>query len=490
MQSLIGKKALVIGLGESGLGASLLLKSLGASVRVTDSSCGEEVIHRAEKLPTVGVEVELGIHSENFCREVDFAILSPGIPLDMPLVKNLSARGVPVLGELEWASQFLSGKIIAVTGSNGKSTTATLIWKILSDAGLKATLAGNIGLSLSRAVLENPLTEIWVLEVSSFQLEAIGNLKPWVSLLLNVTANHLDRYPSMEAYGSAKAHIFRNQNEEDWALVNRSCASFASSHVKTLFINSKGVEEKGCFVKNRILCVRMKSFNDGKNSLTPPTPLNIRGEQPSPYLRGVGGVKGTSLSHDYIHEIMPVEDIALPGKHNLENVMFAVTAASLCGISLETIRRTVSSFSGLEHRQEIFAKWEGARWVNDSKATSVDAVRSALEVFPKPILWLAGGRFKGGDFELLKPLLSGKVKKAYFYGEAGPLIYEKLKDACKSLLCSSLKDVVHVLREQVSPQDTVLLSPGCSSFDQFKNFEERGRYFKDQVRSAFELSRV
>ena len=447
-ESLKGKKALVIGLGESGLSVALLLKSTGVEVRVTDLNCGKEVLKNVQFLSSEGIEVELGTHSKNFCKDVDFAVLSPGVPSDAPVLAWLQNDRIPVWGELEFASRWLSGKTIAITGSNGKSTTATLLWKILKESGFKTSLAGNIGRSLSRAILEDSEVELWILEVSSFQLEAIERFKPWISLLLNVTANHMDRYDRFEDYIRAKLNIFKNQGLGDWALLNRSSLSLIPPGIKTLYINSRAPEENGIYIHQ-------------------------------------GWIKG--CIEDVSYEIASLKELKIRGTHYTENVMFAAAAAILCKAPIEMIRSVIQQFEGLEHRQEILGIWEGVTWVNDSKSTSVDAVRTALEAFEGPILWIAGGRFKGGDFESLKGLISHKVKEAHFYGEASSVLTRCLKGTCPIFSHGPLQEAIENIRMRAKSGDTVILSPGCSSFDQFKNFEERGLFFKEQVSKLYAL---
>ncbi|MBI3277473.1 MAG: UDP-N-acetylmuramoyl-L-alanine--D-glutamate ligase [Chlamydiae bacterium] len=443
MKQLQGKRALVIGLGESGLGAALLLKSLGAQVRVTDRSSNEFILKHAARLSSIGVEVELGKHSVEFCVQVDFAILSPGIPPELPLLEWLREKNVPMDGELEWASQFASGKIIAITGSNGKSTTSTLLWEILKQSGVRTALAGNIGRSLSRAILEESEIDFWVLEVSSFQLEHSNKFRPWLTMILNLTPNHLDRYATFEDYREAKLKILQNQNAQNRSLINRSISEYIHSSVSIAWVNSYRREEVGIFVENDWIQFRLREL-EGK--------------------------------------IIPLSDLKAKGLHFIENVMFASLAALLCGVSISTIYHAVKNFKGLEHRQEIFDCSEGRKWVNDSKSTSVDAVRSSLDAFDLPIIWIAGGHYKGGDFTFLKPWILKKVKESHFYGEAAPLLAKYLKGTSPLFLHGPLRDAIEAVRLRAKEGDTIIFSPGCSSFDQFKNFEERGRFFKEEVR--------
>ncbi len=451
--SIKGKTALVIGCGESGLGATLLLKSLGAHVRITDSSCREEMLQEYLKLlPTQDVEIELGNHSKDFFQGVDFAILSPGIPPQAPILQWLQEAHIPIWGELDFASRFAPGKMIAITGSNGKSTTSTLLWKILKNQGFRASLAGNIGRSFSRAIVEDAEVEVWVLEVSSFQLEKVEMFHPWISLILNLSNNHLDRYVSMQEYAQAKKNIYKNQSQEDWLILNRSIDSLLKPNIPALFVNAKQQEKIGIFVEK-------------------------------------GWIRTRFPGQD-IKDILPVEEVPLPGAHYLENVMFASAASLLAGASVACIRETIKNFAGLEHRQEKFGNWDGIQWVNDSKSTSVDAVRSALEAFPKPIVWIAGGRLKSGDFSSLKNLVKEKVREGHFYGEAASKLEACFKEVCPSFTHHLLKDVIALVRERGKAQDTILLSPGCASFDQFKNFEERGSLFKKWIQESYRLAAV
>lgn len=440
MPSLAGKRVLVIGFGESGHGAAMLARRLGAAVRITDEDCSAPMLERIRHLQSGDIELELGGHSKNFCSGIDFAVISPGVSESALPVTWLSQSNVPVYGELAWASQYLDGKIIAVTGSNGKSTTATLIWKILTENGLRSALAGNIGRSVSRVILEGRRADFWVLEVSSFQMERIGEFRPWISCLLNVTENHLDRYKSFEDYVRAKLNVFRHQGSGDYAIVNRNTGLSSPSPARCLFFNSGARESHGAYLDQGIIMIS---------------------------------------SPDEVSPVLRRDELGDPGLHYLENVMCAAAAAKLCGVSSAGIRKSILSFNGLEHRQELAGVYGGIRFINDSKATSVDAVRAALDAFYYPLVWIAGGRYKGGDFGSLRERVSRKVREAHFYGEASAILSQSLKGSCPIFVHTELAAAVRGAWARALSGDSVLFSPGCSSFDQFKNFEERGRAFKD-----------
>jgi UDP-N-acetylmuramoylalanine--D-glutamate ligase len=449
MERLDGKKVLVIGFGESGYGAALLLRELGANVKVTDIHCNAEALKKAALLSPEGVELELGTHSRNFCKNVDFAIVSPGVPQDaLPLVW-LKEDKIPVLGEFEWASRYLNGKVIAVTGSNGKSTTVTLIRDILRENGFAVSLAGNIGRSLSRAVVEEGGKECWwVLEVSSFQLERVEKFKPLIAVLLNLTPNHLDHYERSEDYIRAKLNLFKNQGPGDIAILNRMIDSYAPARSKTWYVNGYQDEDKGMFMRDEWIWAALEK---------------------SP------------------QKVISLKEIPFPGGHFQENVMFAAAAALEAGVSCDAIQSAVKKFKGLPHRQEVLGLRDGVTWINDSKSTSVDAVRSALEAFKAPIVWIAGGHYKGGEFDVLRDLVAEKVKSAHFYGEAASILSKALKGVCPIYTYGPLAKAVEEVKNQIRSGDTVVFSPGCSSFDQFKNFEERGEFFRSTVAKVLSL---
>lgn len=454
-----GKRVLVVGLGKSGVASALFLKAHGAQVTVSDTKSGDELRNEIPTLLDHGITVETGGHGDRTFRGQDLIVVSPGVPVDAPPLVQARALGETVIGEVELAAQFLRGPIIAITGSNGKTTTTTLTGEIMTAGGFPTLVGGNIGTpAVSLAERARPETVI-VLEVSSFQLETIRTFRPKVAVVLNVTPDHLDRHRTFEVYVDAKARIFENQRagnnpqDEDFAVLNAddpTCGSMASRTRAQVYWFSRQKEvQQGAWVRDGNIL-----FRDAK------------GQQ---------------------HEIMQVSEIPLKGAHNLENVLAAVCAGMLMGCTPEKIRQAVQDFKAVEHRLEFVATIGGVDYYNDSKATNVDATIKALESFPANIHLILGGKDKGSDYSVLNELLRQRVKRVYAIGAAATKIESQIvssKNGGPELVhAETLENAIHKANSMAQSGDVVLLAPACASFDQFKNYEHRGQVFKEMVKA-------
>ncbi len=442
-------RVLVVGAGRSGLAAAAFLLSKGALVSISDREAIEER-EDIRRLASAGVTVESGGHRlETFLRQ-QMIVLSPGVPADRTEIQEARKTGILVIPEIELGWMFLKGRIVGVTGSNGKTTTTALIAKLLTTAGFDAQVAGNIGIPLVSLVDRATPASIHVVELSSFQLETIDRFRPSVAVVLNVTPDHLDRHRTFEQYADAKARIFANQTKDDFAVLNaddETCRRYAErtqAHVR--LFSRQGAVEAGAWVEAGDIVYR-------------------GGLQET----GAGGWEQTAFG---------VEEIPLKGEHNVENVLAAVCAALVLGADLKSIRDGVRAFQAVEHRLEYVATLRGVEFYNDSKATNVDATMKALEAFPGNILVILGGRDKGSDYGVLRPLLAQKAKGIFLIGEAADKIASQLGGEFPIVRSGTLEAAVNEAFLRAEAGDTVLLAPACASFDQFKNYEERGRVFK------------
>ncbi|HWW13500.1 MAG TPA: UDP-N-acetylmuramoyl-L-alanine--D-glutamate ligase [Candidatus Dormibacteraeota bacterium] len=447
------KRVLVVGLGKSGVASALFLKARGARVTVSDTKSGDELRNEIPALLDHGITVETGGHGERTFRGQDLIVVSPGVPVDAPLLVQARAMGEAVIGEIELAAQFLPGPIVAITGSNGKTTTTTLTGEILTAGGLPTLVGGNIGTpAISLAERAKPETVI-VLEVSSFQLETIQTFRPKIAVVLNVTPDHLDRHRTFEAYVDAKARIFENQRGDDFAVLNEddpTCVGMAARTRAQVFWFSRQKEVKqGAWVREGNIL-----FRDGRKNAQ--------------------------------REIMLVSEIPLKGAHNLENVLAAVCAGALMGCAPEKIWQAVRDFKAVEHRLEFVATIRGVDYYNDSKATNVDATIKALESFPANIHLILGGKDKGSDYAVLNALLRQRVKRVYTIGAAAGKIESQIVSpkggGVEVVHAETLENALRKANAVAEAGDVVLLAPACASFDQFRNYEERGRVFKEIVR--------
>jgi UDP-N-acetylmuramoylalanine--D-glutamate ligase len=455
---LANKRVLVVGLGKSGVASALFLQARGAHVTVSDAKPQEQLGEEIPVLLDHGIAFETGGHGERTFRGQDLIVVSPGVPVDSPPLVQARALGETVIGEIELASRFLPRNLIAITGSNGKTTTTTLAGEIVAAGGFPTVVGGNIGTPAVSLVERTKVETVVVLEVSSFQLETIQTFRPKVAVILNITPDHLDRHRTFAAYTDAKARIFENQQAEDFAVLNADDPTGAGLAGRTraqVFWFSRMQEVKqGAYVRDgRIL------FRDGRSSGTP-------GQR----------------------EIMLASEIPLKGEHNVENVLAAVCVGALMGCGSERIRKAVRDFKAVEHRLEYVATIRGVEYSNDSKATNVDATIKALESFPANVHLILGGKDKDNDYTLLNDLLRERVKRIYTIGAAAGKIESQItgsqiKGAPKIDHAETLEAAVMHAAAAAEPGDIVLLAPACASFDQFRNYEHRGRVFKETIRA-------
>lgn len=433
----------VVGAARSGIAAAELLQRRGARVLMTER---RDNFEQAAVLRNAGIEVELGGHSRATFESADLVVTSPGVPPEEPGLLAARARGVEVIGELELASRWLRGRVIAVTGTKGKSTTTTLLGRMIAADGKRVLVGGNIGVPLSSQVDDSTPETIHAVEVSSFQLESTTTFRPWIALWLNLADDHLDRHPSLAAYADAKARIFANQQAEDWAVVNLD-DSIVMAH-------SEGIASK------RVGFSPLGSTGNG---------FSVDGEWI---------VRRTSTSSE---RLVPVSAVELTGRHMLGNVVAAVATASVAGVSTSAMVASLKGFRGLEHVMEPSGRVGNVTFVNDSKATNVEAARRSIESFSGGVVALVGGHFKGGDFRDLRGALASRGRAVVAMGEAAPLVRDALADLLPVIDAGSMREAVERGYEAARPDGVVLLAPACASFDWFRDYAERGRVFKEEV---------
>jgi len=450
-----GKRVLVVGLGKSGVAAALFLAARGATVTVSDAKPAEQLRTEIAALAERGVAVEAGEHGpETFTRQ-DLIVLSPGVPGGLPVLQQARSAGIPIIGEIELAARFLQGTLVAITGSNGKTTTTTLTGEIIASGGRKTLVGGNIG-TPAITFVEQSSPDTWVvLEISSFQLETIASFRPHIAAVLNLTPDHLDRHGSMERYIAAKARIFENQQAGDYAVLNADCEA-TRRLADDLRAGGSG---------QTLLC-----FTRKQSAGAPPVERGAFVRDGRIFYIGEGET-----------EIMPLAEIPLKGAHNVENVLAAVAIGMAAGIEPAAIRRAVREFRAVEHRLEYVATIGGVEFFNDSKATNVDATVKALESFPANVHLILGGRDKDSDYGTLRGLLPGRVKRVYTIGEAAGKIAAQLGEAVPLVAAQTLEAAVGQAAGAAVSGDIVLLAPACASFDQFSSYEHRGRAFKQLV---------
>ena len=440
------KRVLVVGLGRSGAASAIFLQERGAKVTVSDSKSEAQLQNDVPALLDRGISIEAGRHGERTFRDQDLIVVSPGVPSDQPQLQQARALGIPVIGEVELAFRHLQGKVLAITGSNGKTTTTSLVGEILEKSGKQTLVGGNIGTPVISLVGKSTPETNLVLEISSFQLETIARFRPWIAAILNVTPDHLDRHHTFQAYVDAKARIFENQQAGDFALLNvddSACVALRSRVKSELYWFSRKQEvERGAYLKGDQVIFRRNGTGQ-------------------PVLRR--------------------NEIQLKGEHNVENVLAAVAMSMLAGCAPEQVRRAVMEFHAVEHRLELVTSINGVTFYNDSKATNVDATIKALESFPGNIHIILGGKDKGSDYPLLNPLLRERVKRAYLIGAAAEKIASQIKGAAPLVHSGTLEHAVRQAFDAARPGDVVVLAPACASFDQFENYEQRGRVFKELV---------
>ena len=443
-----GKKILVVGLGKSGLAAALFLRRRGAQVTVSDVRSAKALAKEIPALLEEGIAVEAGGHGLLTFRRQDLIVVSPGVPLNTPEIVKVRGFGLPVIGEVELAASYLKGKVLAITGSNGKTTTTSLCGEILAAGGLRVAVGGNIGLPVI-ALVEDSREDGWsVLEVSSFQLETTEEFRPEIAVVLNVTPDHLDRHITFENYVAAKEKIFARQTVGDALVLNwddpvtRAMAGKAASRI--FWFSRVAPVEQGTYL-------------------------------------GDGSIVFKSAPNAAAEHVVKVEKIPLKGEHNVENVLAAVCAARLAGVEPEAIRSAVENFHAVEHRLEFVVTLNGVDYYNDSKATNVDSAAKAISSFPGGIHLILGGKDKNSDYTQLSALLRERVRAVYTIGSAAEKIESHIRGDASIVSAGTLAEAVNKAGEAAMPGEVVLLAPACSSFDQFENYEERGRAFKELV---------
>lgn len=440
------KKVGVIGMAKSGIASAKLLKHFGADVFVSEISKGPSAYKASKRLKKLGINFELGKHSEKKLEGSDIFILSPGVSANSPIVKFANKKNIPLISEIELGYGHSKGSIIAVGGTNGKTTVTTLIGEIFKNAGRDTFVCGNIGTPFTAVCRKTKENSVIVLEVSSFQLEAIKDFKPKVSIILNITQDHLDRYKSMDDYRLAKARAFINQDKDDYLVLNyddkptRMLANKARSKV-LYFSRVKKVE--GAFLKDGAIFTNI----GGKKDLFCKTSI-----------------------------------LKLQGSHNIENCMAAIISSLILGVGKKDIIKTLKNFKTLSHRIEYVDSVRGVKFIDDSKATNVDGVRQALKTFNEPIILIAGGLDKNSDFTELGDIVKEKVKALILIGAAREKIRDAFSDIRPTFLADTMDDAVKNAFQKAAKGDVVLLSPLCASFDMFRDYKHRGEVFKKSVK--------
>ena len=441
--SVRGKRVTVVGAARSGIAAAHLLVRRGATVTLTDT---RDEIADAHGLRSAGVRLELGRHEATTFSSSDLIVLSPGVPATIAEVAAARAAGVPVIGEMEMAARWLRGRIVAITGTKGKSTTTTLTGRMLAAGGHKVLVGGNIGNALSAQVEDSTDQTIHVVEASSFQLETIESFRPWIAVLLNFSPDHLDRHADEQEYAAAKSRIFVNQTADDWAVLNADDVSVARMAADA--------------VSRRLLFSMTDSLASGV------------------LVQGDSIVRRTAEGDT---PLVPLASVRLLGRHLIADVLAASAVASLAGVDAAAVTEAVEQFTGLEHALEPVAEFGGVMFVNDSKATNIEAARRAIESFDSVVVIL-GGRFKGGDFADLRQSLVDRRASVVAIGESQDLVVNALAGAVPIHRASDLGAAVRTAFASAPPGAAVVLAPACASFDMFSDYAERGRVFKQEVR--------
>lgn len=442
-----GRRIGVVGMARSGVAAAVLAHKLGGRVLVSDAAPAERLAVQTALLAQHGIEFETGGHTDRLLG-CDYLVLSPGVPPNIDILQRAAEQGIPLFSEIEFAGWFCAGAIVAVTGSNGKTTTTSLIGEILRTAGRKTFVCGNIGRPFAEVVTEIPRDGIAVAEISTFQLERIETFRPHVALILNLAPDHLDRHGSFDVYKQLKYRITENQAEDDYLVLNRedreTMIDNPVSRAQKRYFSSRADSEATAVVRGGVLCVR----------------------------RG-----------DLVREVIPAERIKIRGRHNLQNAAAAVCACDLLEVSPAAMARALTEFPGVEHRLELVDCIAGIEFVNDSKATNVDSVCCALRAIETPIHLIAGGRGKGAPYAPIIEDGRDRIKEIVLIGEAREQMRAELGQVFPVEFADSLEEAVRRSFEHAEPGDTVLLSPACASFDMFESYEHRGRVFKEVVAS-------
>lgn len=444
-----GKKVVILGAGMSGVGAAKVLNQMGAYVWVSDLKNEKEISYNLQELRDLGIKIVLGEHPDDLLDDTDLMVVSPAVPKWVSFVQRALERQIEVISEIELAYRFSNGiPFVAITGTNGKTTTTTLIGEIFKAAGKKTIVGGNIGIPLIEEIFYHPDAEVAVVEISSFQMEWVNEFKPRVSAILNITPDHLDRYDSFDDYAYTKTNIFRQQDFNDYVVLNEDdheTIKFEQNiSAQPFFFSRQKKLSQGVYVENDHVVVA----DQGKKTV-----------------------------------ICPVKSIGIPGPHNLENALAAVAATYSMGVDKTVIADTLKSFKGVEHRLEFVAEINGVTFINDSKGTNCDAAMKALQSFTQPLILIAGGKDKGTSFDDFAVLATEKTREIILMGETMNKISQSLEKAgCGTpYTANSMKEAIDKAYNLAEPGDVVLLSPACSSFDMFNSYEHRGEIFKAEV---------
>ena len=439
------RNALVVGLAKSGVSAANLLHKLGANVTVTDEK-GEETLSDNVKKLEKGISLKLNGHDSVNINGIDLTIISPGVPWDSPFLNKIREKGIRIMSEVEFAFQQLQAPFIAITGTNGKTTTTTLTGEILKRGGKKVFVGGNIGNPLCEEVLNGGKSELVLSEISTFQMEGSETFKPYISAILNITPDHLDRHESMDEYIELKKRVFINQDENDYMILNLDdeiAAGFSTEvRGKKVFFSRLKEVENGAFVREDKIIFK----NDGREET-----------------------------------VCSLKDLKLIGVHNIENTLASVAISGICGISGKIMRDVISEFKGIKHRMELVREIRGIRFINDSKGTNVGATVKSLQSFNEPIILIAGGKDKGSDYLPLKGLIEERVKFLILIGDAKKKIAKNLNGFKNRIEADTLENAVKEGYKRAKSGDIVLLSPACASFDMFRDYEDRGEQFEEIV---------
>ena len=445
MNEFEGKKITIAGLARSGAHSVKILAGRGALVTVSDIKPAKDLSEFTEMLSGVNYKLEAGGHTEESFLGADLLVVSPGVPLNTPLFEKVRAKGIPVIGEIELAYSLLKGTFIGITGTKGKTTTTTLAGLILSRGSTKVRTAGNIGNPLASLVDGEP-DMLYVLELSSFQLETIKTFKPYIAAITNVSEDHMDRYKSLQEYIEAKAMIFRNQTRNEYLILNANdkytplYTSMAARNI--IYFSSKTELEEGAFLKDGYITVR---FRGGE------------------------------------YRIIKASELLIKGMHNVENAMIASLIGVLMRVTPSVIGEVLAKFEGVEHRQEFVAEVNGVKFINNSQGTNIDAVEKSFLSYANPVIAIMGGRNKGSDFAKLAGTVKEKVKKIVLIGEAKKEIRAALAGSTKLADAATMEEAIRKAYKSAEPGDVVMLSPACASFDMFKDYRDRGIVFKEAV---------
>ena len=503
MDSFENKRVTVLGLARSGEAAASLLSNLGAHVLVSDLKDAEQLEDRVARLTREHPQIKfhLGGHSDKIIKDVELVVKSPGVPMDIPVLRKAKEKGIPVIGEVELAYRVCRSPIIAITGTKGKSTTSTLLGQMLSRSRDGNTIvAGNIGKPITRYVMDLTESDLLVLEVSSFQLEATVHFAPEVGVILNIKRDHFDRHSGIEDYAAAKYRISANQTEDNYTILNAddplamACAS--RTRAKVVLFSSRRQLHEGVCVEDGEIIARIPPLGRGD------TATRRRGDYlrvaVSPCRRVSNRVRKGGTVYGSRMAIMRRGELRIPGRHNLENALAAVAVSLIYGVEPETMKRVLQSFPGLEHAFEFVGEVHGVKFIDDSKSTNVVSLEAALESSSlepvrnrenRNIILIMGGRDKGNDYTPLKSLVQERVSQLVLIGESADKVFSSIGSYTNAHRAGTMEDAVRLAYSLAKPGDTVLLSPACASFDMFRDYAQRGEIFKEAVREIAEAGK-